>query len=119
MTAPPLSVTEDGYLGDCSSDGGNEKNFPMPIDTLKRLTSKNCSCHPPEEVFPAPYPPPPFPSGHSRDVTPPSDDVRANNDEEDGEIEPPAGLAFSSVRPETMAASCGYQVKNTSSKNEI
>ena len=28
---PPLSVTEDGYLGDCSSDGGNEKNFPMVI----------------------------------------------------------------------------------------
>jgi len=28
---------EDGYLGDCSSDGGNEKNFPMPPDKLERL----------------------------------------------------------------------------------
>jgi hypothetical protein len=110
VAAPPLSVTEDGYLGDCSSDGGNEKNFPMPIDTLKRLASKNCSCHPPEEVFPAPLPPPPFSSGHSRDVTH-SDDVMANDEDEDGDIEPPAGLAFSSVRPEMLAASCGYQVR--------
>ena len=31
---PPLSVTEDGYLGDCSSDGGNEKNFPMVIKIM-------------------------------------------------------------------------------------
>ena len=116
VAAPPLSVTEDGYLGDCSSDGGNEKNFPMPIDTLRRLASKNCSCHPPEEVFPAPFPPPPFPPRHLRDVTPNSDDVMANNDDEDEDIEPPAGLAFSSIRPELLAASCGYQVRNPHSR---
>lgn len=46
---PPASVTEDGYLGDCSSDGGNEKNFPMPAHLLKRLVkngTKSCPCHP-------------------------------------------------------------------------
>ena len=37
---PPSSVTEDGYLGDCSSDGGNEKNFPMPPEKLKRLLNQ-------------------------------------------------------------------------------
>ncbi|XP_040574293.1 ankyrin repeat domain-containing protein 54 [Lepeophtheirus salmonis] len=29
--------SEDGYLGDCSSDGGNEKNFPMPSDLFGRF----------------------------------------------------------------------------------
>ena len=50
---PPPSVTEDGYLGDCSSDGGNEKNFPMPAHLLKRLVkngNKSCPCHP-EQAF--------------------------------------------------------------------
>ena len=28
----PSPQQEDGYLGDCSSDGGNEKNFPLPPD---------------------------------------------------------------------------------------
>ena len=28
----PSPHQEDGYLGDCSSDGGNEKNFPLPPD---------------------------------------------------------------------------------------
>jgi len=36
------AATEDGYLGDCSSDGGNEKNFPMPPEKLERLL---CSAH--------------------------------------------------------------------------
>ncbi|QQP55676.1 Hypothetical protein FKW44_000096, partial [Caligus rogercresseyi] len=30
----PAPSNEDGYLGDCSSDGGNEKNFPMPSEVL-------------------------------------------------------------------------------------
>merc|ERR1719412_3476021 len=47
MPLPPLPAAEDGYLGDCSSDGGNEKNFPMPAHLLKRLaTNKDCPCHP-------------------------------------------------------------------------
>jgi len=53
---PPLSVTEDGYLGDCSSDGGNEKNFPMPAHLLKRLvknSNKACPCHPEQQPGPA------------------------------------------------------------------
>ena len=36
-----ILVTEDGYLGDCSSDGGNEKNFPMPAHLLKRLVKNS------------------------------------------------------------------------------
>ena len=105
---PPSSVTEDGYLGDCSSDGGNEKNFPMPPDTLRRLATTACSCHPPEDVFPTPFPPPPL---SSIDVTNRPLRDAAMNDEDDNEIEPPAGLAFSSVQPEMLAASCvGYQV---------
>ena len=50
--APPASVTEDGYLGDCLSDGGNEKNFPIPLDRLKKFSSagsQKCPCHPLEE----------------------------------------------------------------------
>merc|ERR1712203_423573 len=38
--------------GDCSSDGGNEKNFPMPAHLLKRLvknSNKACPCHPEQQ----------------------------------------------------------------------
>lgn len=34
-SSPPLPLVpapEDGYLGDCSSDGGPEKHFPLPPD---------------------------------------------------------------------------------------
>jgi hypothetical protein len=34
--ATAAAFNEDGYLGDCSSDGGNEKNFPMPPERLTR-----------------------------------------------------------------------------------
>lgn len=42
MFPPPL-VIEDGYLGDMSdmSDGGTEKNFPMPPDKFKKLLLEN------------------------------------------------------------------------------
>lgn len=100
--ASSSSIAEDGYLGDCSSDGGNEKNFPMPPDTLKRLTSKRCSCHPAEEIFPPPAAPlrPPLPD-------PPLD---GDADADDDAIEPPAGIGFRNVQPEFFASSCGYQV---------
>ena len=84
---PPPSVTEDGYLGDCSSDGGNEKNFPMPAHLLKRLaTNKSCPCHPEKAAVLS-----------------------------DSEVaEPPAGLSFQNLSA-SMAESefgMGYQVNN-------
>ena len=97
--ASSSSIAEDGYLGDCSSDGGNEKNFPMPPDTLKRLTSKRCSCHPAEEIFPPPAP-----------LRPPLPDPPQDGD--DDAIEPPAGIGFRNIQPEFFASSCGYQVSN-------
>lgn len=82
---PPPSVTEDGYLGDCSSDGGNEKNFPMPSHLLKRLVNgKPCPCHPESK----------------------SD---CNSNPSDSEApDPPAGLSFE--RLQSSPNSFGYQV---------
>ena len=41
---------EDGYLGDCSSDGGNEKNFPLPPDWAgSRLSLPPSPAHQEEE----------------------------------------------------------------------
>ena len=77
---PPPSVTEDGYLGDCSSDGGNEKNFPMPPEKLKRLLLKNGSSS----------------AGHL------SGSENGANDA----VDPPAGLAFQNIQPDLL----GYQV---------
>jgi len=85
---PPPSVTEDGYLGDCSSDGGNEKNFPMPSHLLKRLVNgKSCHCHPESK----------------------SD---CNSNPSDSEApDPPAGLSFQNVSSSTSSSSAfGYQV---------
>ena len=83
---PPPSVTEDGYLGDCSSDGGNEKNFPMPAHLLKRLaTNKDCPCHPEKAAL------------------------------SDSEVaEPPAGLSFQNVSASEASSEfgMGYQVNN-------
>jgi hypothetical protein len=71
----------------------------LTTDTLKRLTSKHCSCHPAEEIFPPPAPLPPLPpSAQDSDV--------ANDDD----IDPPAGLGFKNIQPEFFATSCGYQV---------
>ena len=83
---PPAAVTEDGYLGDCSSDGGNEKNFPIPPDRLKRFSGGKCTCHPLEE----------------------SDDNCGSGG--GGSIDPPAGLAFQNIKPSDLINSCGYQV---------
>ena len=78
---PPLPApAEDGYLGDCSSDGGNEKNFPLPPDWAAARQS----------LPPSPSLPPP----HS----PPGDD-----------LEPPAGLQFSALCP-FPGDGLGYQV---------
>jgi hypothetical protein len=83
---PPPSVTEDGYLGDCSSDGGNEKNFPVPAHLLKRLVnSKTCPCHPESK----------------------SDNGGSSGQSDPEVVEPPAGLAFQNVSPSNAF---GYQV---------
>ena len=80
---PPPSVTEDGYLGDCSSDGGNEMNFPISTEKLKRLlcqTQRNNGG-----------------SGHQ------------SGSETGGEpAEPPSSLAFKNIQPDLL----GYQVLN-------
>ena len=82
---PPPSVTEDGYLGDCSSDGGNEKNFPMPSHLLKRLVNgKPCPCHPESKS-----------------------DCNSNPSDSEGP-DPPAGLSFQNVS--SSSSSFGYQV---------
>merc|ERR1719188_2646764 len=65
------SHQEDGYLGDCSSDGGNEKNFPLPPDWSSSRISL-----------------PPSPIQSDAPSSP-------NNNPE--EVEPPAGLHFSAV----------------------
>jgi len=88
---PPPSVTEDGYLGDCSSDGGNEKNFPMPAHLLKRLVkngNKSCPCHP-EQL---------------------QSSAAVNSNEV---VEPPAGLSFQNL---SQVDQSGYQVKAESRK---
>jgi len=78
--SPPMASSssshqhqEDGYLGDCSSDGGNEKNFPLPPD---------------------------WSSYSSRISLPPSplqSDTPSSPQNSADDIEPPAGLQFSTV----------------------
>ena len=72
---PPPPAGEDGYLGDCSSDGGNEKNFPLPPDWKQKPHS--CPSLPPSPLQ--------LDTPHS----PPQDDV----------VDPPAGLQFCSLAP--------------------
>ena len=97
LQGPPPSVTEDGYLGDCSSDGGNEKNFPIPDHRLKRFlggSHKNCKCHP-----------------HSEDIhSDGSIDGSNSFSAASGSIDPPAGLAFQNVQASDLFNSCGYHV---------
>ena len=105
LHGPPPSVTEDGYLGDCSSDGGNEKNFPIPDHRLKRFlggSHKNCKCHPISEEIHS--------DGSVEGSTSFSSAI--------GGIEPPAGLAFQNIQPSDLFNSCGYHVLlNTGRKN--
>ena len=108
LHGPPPSVTEDGYLGDCSSDGGNEKNFPIPDHRLKRFlggSHKNCKCHPHSEEI------------HSDG----SIDGNTSFGSTIGGIEPPAGLAFQNVQASDLFNSCGYHVllNGGSSKNDL
>jgi len=99
LQGPPPSVTEDGYLGDCSSDGGNEKNFPIPDHRLKRFlggSHKNCKCHP-----------------HSEDIhSDGSIDGSNSFSAAIGSIDPPAGLAFQNVQASDLFNTCGYHVLN-------
>jgi len=46
---PPPPAGEDGYLGDCSSDGGNEKNFPLPPDWKQKPNSCTSLPHSPPQ----------------------------------------------------------------------
>lgn len=106
MPLPPLPAAEDGYLGDCSSDGGNEKNFPMPPDRINKPMS--CSCHPSRFSLP------PSPSPVHVDTSPPSSSQPTITEE----IEPPAGLHFSSLQglpmdfPSLPTTGYGYQLLN-------
>lgn len=72
---------EDGYLGDCSSDGGNEKNFPLPSSYVSRISQ------PPSPIQ--------------------SDSASSPGHEE---VEPPAGLQFSAVVGEGGGSSLGYHI---------
>jgi len=107
---PPLSVAEDGYLGDCSSDGGNEKNFPMPAHLLKRLvknSTKACPCHPEQQ-----------PSSSSNLLQAPIIPPQPENLCIDS-IDPPAGLSFQNLSATNSVAfaglGLGYQINGKSS----
>eukprot|EP00090_Calanus_glacialis_P022587 TRINITY_DN34861_c0_g1_i1.p1 TRINITY_DN34861_c0_g1~~TRINITY_DN34861_c0_g1_i1.p1 ORF type:complete len:406 (+),score=162.70 TRINITY_DN34861_c0_g1_i1:152-1369(+) len=78
LPPPPPAAAEDGYLGDCSSDGGNEKNFPLPADWNHKPNS--CACHPSRTSLP------PSPLQADTPHSPPPEDV-----------DPPAGLQFCSL----------------------
>ena len=104
---PAVAASEDGYLGDCSSDGGNEKNFPIPPD-YKYLQSNVLKTSSRD-------------GGESGRVVEPEE-----SDEGGGGIEAPAGLAFRNIRPSSISHflsensqkfrpqlpsnSCGYEV---------
>jgi len=117
---PPPSVTEDGYLGDCSSDGGNEKNFPMPAHLLKRLvknSNKTCPCHPEQQ---------PSSSSNASSATSSSAAVAAAVAPSDNAIsadtfEPPAGLSFQNLSPsnsvEVAGLGFGYQINFSNGKS--
>ena len=78
---PPPPVAEDGYLGDCSSDGGNEKNFPLPPDWHHKPSRASL---------------PPSPLQADTPHSPPQDDV-----------DPPAGLQFCSLVPSAEGGAGG------------
>ena len=105
----PGAASEDGYLGDCSSDGGNEKNFPIPPD-YKYHQSAAAKCpmsHEFEDAIPG--------AGTAAAAT-----AAAGSH---GAIEAPAGLAFQNLRQSTSLSSIiasksskfqlGYQVIST------
>lgn len=80
---PVGTASEDGYLGDCSSDGGNEKNFPIPPDyKYQAAGGAGCPCN-----------------GSKADE---SDD--ANGAGAAGCIEPPAGLAFQNLKQSSLGS---------------
>ena len=85
MAASSSHQQEDGYLGDCSSDGGNEKNFPLPPDWSGSRVSLPPSPSSPSTAHPA--------SGDTADT-----------------VEPPAGLQFSAVAASEAGAGLGYHI---------
>jgi len=101
---------EDGYLGDCSSDGGNEKNFPLPADW--RSGKENCSCHPSKNSLP------PSPASSHQNYTETSPGAPSSPPTRMEDMEPPAGLHFSNLTqsPDNGGSSYGYQV-NTGERN--
>ena len=93
-------------MGDCSSDGGNEKNFPIPDHRLKRLfggAHMNCKCHPHSEEI------------HSDGSIDGSTAFGASG----SWIDPPAGLAFQNLQASDLFNSCGYQVLMNGGGNSI
>jgi len=109
---PAAAASEDGYLGDCSSDGGNEKNFPIPPD-YKYLQSNVLKTSSRD-------------GGESGRVGGDGVVEPEESDEGGGGIEAPAGLAFRNIRPSSFSHflsetsqkfrpqlpsnSCGYEV---------
>lgn len=71
---------EDGYLGDCSSDGEGRKNFPLPPDWQH---------HPSRHSLP------PSPGAPNCPTSPSSSSSHHHNQNDD--FEPPAGIQFSAL----------------------
>ena len=114
-------MTEDGYLGDCSSDGGNEKNFPMPNYKVKRLqlinsyrltaTNGESSAGSGSEFAmesPAAGGEAAVASTSASSSTGGRGAAAASSS--DFQVEPPAGINFQNLQPD-FVSSCGYQVK--------
>lgn len=95
------SIPEDGYLGDCSSDGGNEKNFPLPPGW--RAKSASCPSLPPSPAQATL-------GGGRLDSSPPGP-VTSPQPLTMEDIDPPAGLQFSMLKPTSdQNLGCGYQL---------
>jgi len=106
---------EDGYLGDCSSDGGNEKNFPLPADWYSR--KQNCACHTSRHSLP----PSPASSHQAHfDTSPPPPTTSSSPPNRMEDMEPPAGLQFSNIAqsPDNGGTGYGYQLLNSRERSQ-
>jgi len=107
----PNPAGEDGYLGDCSSDGGNEKNFPLPADWSSR--KQNCACHTSRHSLP----PSPASSHQAHFDTSPPPPASPPNRMED--MEPPAGLQFSAIaQSPDKGIGYGYHLLSSRERNQ-
>jgi len=124
--SPPLAQpAEDGYLGDCSSDGEGRKNFPLPPDWQHQPSRHSL---PPSPGAPTPAQRETYPTSatqsaqriaaHFAEI---SQEYKQHED-----VEPPAGIQFSALisLPESMAGpgpgNCaqGYQLREAGPANQ-